>query len=140
MKRMTPEKAKRYLGVHNGTLSPCPDLPNCVCSQFPDDPSHFMAPLQYSTDLNTARQIIRDAVAAFANAEIAEETAEYLRFEFTSRLFKFVDDVEFLFRDETKTVHFRSASRLGHWDMNQNKKRLHKLITKLKKQGLAQQI
>ena len=46
-----------------------------------------------------------------------EEDESYLHYEFTSLLLRFVDDVEFLFDDETKTIHFRSASRTGYGDL-----------------------
>jgi uncharacterized protein (DUF1499 family) len=35
-----------------------------------------------------------------------------------------VDDVEFLFDDDTTIVHFRSASRSGYSDMGVNRQRM----------------
>ncbi len=35
-----------------------------------------------------------------------------------------VDDVEFLFDEQTKTLQFRSASRVGYSDWNVNRKRM----------------
>jgi uncharacterized protein (DUF1499 family) len=37
---------------------------------------------------------------------------------------RFIDDVEFVFDDETKTVHFRSASRTGYSDFGVNRRRM----------------
>jgi uncharacterized protein (DUF1499 family) len=53
-------------------------------------------------------------------------TAEecYLHAEFTSALFRFVDDVEFLLDDGTKTIHVRSASRVGYSDLGVNRRRV----------------
>jgi uncharacterized protein (DUF1499 family) len=39
-------------------------------------------------------------------------------------LLRFVDDVEFLFDDEAKTIHFRSASRTGRSDFGVNRRRM----------------
>ncbi|MBQ8062810.1 MAG: DUF1499 domain-containing protein, partial [Clostridia bacterium] len=40
-----------------------------------------------------------------------------------SHLWKFRDDVEFYFDDETQQVEYRSSSRLGVGDMGVNKER-----------------
>ncbi|MDQ6965890.1 MAG: DUF1499 domain-containing protein, partial [Mariprofundaceae bacterium] len=55
---------------------------------------------------------------------------DYLHATFTSRLFRFVDDVE-LHRDAASgVVHIRSASRVGHSDFGVNRKRVE-VIRKL---------
>ena len=43
----------------------------------------------------------------------------------------FVDDVEFYFDDMSKTVHIRSASRLGKGDLNVNRKRMESIREQL---------
>jgi uncharacterized protein (DUF1499 family) len=52
---------------------------------------------------------------------------DYIRAEFKSRIFGFVDDVEFWFDDEQKVIHFRSASRVGYSDLGANRKRMEKI-------------
>ncbi|HEY6084419.1 MAG TPA: DUF1499 domain-containing protein [Nitrospira sp.] len=42
-------------------------------------------------------------------------------------LLRFVDDVEFLFDDDTKTIHFRSASRVGYGDFGVNRRRMEEI-------------
>ncbi len=59
--------------------------------------------------------------------KLVEEEDSYLHYEFTSLLFRFVDDVEFLFEDATKTIHFRSASRVGYGDFGVNRKRMEEI-------------
>ena len=51
----------------------------------------------------------------------------YLHYEFTSLLLRFVDDVEFVFDDEAKTIHFRSASRTGYGDLGVNRARMEQV-------------
>jgi uncharacterized protein (DUF1499 family) len=58
---------------------------------------------------------------------LIQEDAAYLHYEFTSLLLRFVDDVEFLFDDDTKTVHFRSASRTGYSDLGVNRRRMERI-------------
>jgi uncharacterized protein (DUF1499 family) len=62
-----------------------------------------------------------------ARTRLIREDAAYLHFEFTSLLLRFVDDVEFLFDDDTKTVHFRSASRIGYSDLGVNRRRMEEI-------------
>ena len=59
--------------------------------------------------------------------KLVEEDEMYLHYEFTSLLLRFVDDVEFLFDDESKTVHFRSASRTGYSDLGVNRQRMEQV-------------
>lgn len=60
-----------------------------------------------------------------ARIVLAEE--RYIRAEFTSAFFRFVDDVEFLLDDGTETIHVRSASRVGHSDFGVNRRRVKEI-------------
>jgi uncharacterized protein (DUF1499 family) len=60
----------------------------------------------------------------------------YIHAEFTSLVFRFVDDVEFLFsqeRDGEVSIDIRSASRVGHSDFGVNRKRMEDIRGKLNK-------
>ena len=111
------------LGVTDGTLLSCPASPNCV-SSFAADSKHRIAPLKYSASKEQILLQLKAAVANMGGARVVSEEGNYLRAEFTSKLFRFVDDAEFLLDDETKTLHFRSASRLGYSDMGVNRRRI----------------
>ena len=41
-------KSGQAPGLLSGTLAPCPDKPNCVCSEFGEAAAHSIAPLDYS--------------------------------------------------------------------------------------------
>jgi uncharacterized protein (DUF1499 family) len=73
------------------------------------------------------KQVLKAAIATLPRTKLVEEGDRYLHYEFTSLLFRFVDDVEFLFDDETKTVHFRSASRTGYGDFGVNRRRMEQI-------------
>jgi peptide-methionine (R)-S-oxide reductase len=64
----------------------------------------------------TLRSLPRNRVVAVED--------NYLHAEFTSRLFRFVDDVEFYVDEEQHEIHFRSASRVGYSDLGANRKRM----------------
>ena len=66
-------------------------------------------------------------IRSLPRTKLVEEDESYLHYEFTSLLFRFVDDVEFLFDDDTKTIHFRSASRTGYGDLGVNRARMEQV-------------
>jgi uncharacterized protein (DUF1499 family) len=61
--------------------------------------------------------------------KIQEEHDGYLWTTFTSRLFRFVDDVEFRMVSTDGIIHVRSASRVGYSDLGVNRRRVEKLRT-----------
>jgi len=112
------------LGVEDGQLKPCPSTPNCVSTRADADAGHRMEPIAYSGDSEEAMEAIAAAVEGSDRAGITHRDDGYLRAEFTSRVFRFLDDVEFTIDEKEKLVHFRSASRLGSSDMGVNRDRM----------------
>lgn len=68
--------------------------------------------------------------------EVVESGSNYIHSTFTIPFFGFVDDVEFFLPEGENIIHFRSASRVGTWDIGQNKRRMKKLRSDLIKAGL----
>lgn len=108
------------------TLPPCPSSPNCVSTQARDE-GHAIAPFRYRKSRAEAKESLKAIVQAMPRTRLVEEDEAYLHYEFTSWLLRFVDDVEFLFDDESKTIHFRSASRTGYGDFGVNRKRMEEI-------------
>jgi len=119
----TPE-----LGLHDGKLSPCPDKPNCVCSE--GDTANAQNSIQ---PLSTVGMEDHIAWASLINAvkasggSIQQHSDTYLHATFTSTLFRFVDDFEARLDADNRTIHIRSASRVGHSDLGMNRKRAEKI-------------
>lgn len=125
------------LGVNNGRLTPCPKSPNCVSSQAGDE-KHFIQPIHISgTPQDTKDRLLR-ILESEPRTKILKNQDNYIRVEFTSFLFRFVDDVEFYFPgtqvNET-IVHVRSASRTGYSDLGTNRKRIERIRSQFKKSG-----
>jgi len=118
------------LGVADGKLSPCPTRPNCVNS-FAADEEHKIDPFKFSVPPKELMQNLKSVVSSREGAQIVEEKELYLRAEFTSSFFKFVDDVEFLIEPDTQTLHCRSASRVGYSDMGANRDRIVAILNEL---------
>jgi uncharacterized protein (DUF1499 family) len=108
------------------TLPPCPSSPNCVSTQATDE-GHAIEPIRYQKPRVEAKEAMKAAIATLPRVKLVEEDGSYMHYEFTSLLLRFVDDVEFLFDDATKTVHFRSASRTGYSDLGVNRQRMEQV-------------
>jgi uncharacterized protein (DUF1499 family) len=84
-------------------------------------------PLSWTGDLTQAKTRLRQAVLAAGDATFVVEVDTYWHLEFRSRVFRFVDDVEFLFDREHRLIHVRAASRVGYSDLGVNRKRVEKI-------------
>ena len=107
-------------------LSPCPSSPNCVSTQAQDE-GHAIEPFRCRKPRAEAKEALKEVIRSLPRTKLVQEDESYLHYEFTSLLLRFVDDVEFLFDDETKTIHFRSASRTGYGDLGVNRKRMEQV-------------
>ncbi len=120
------------LGLASGQLQPCPNTPNCVSSQAPEnDTEHAMPAIPYTGEIPFMTTQLLKITATMPRAKVIKQENNYLHIKFRSRVFGFVDDVEFLFDDTNKLIHFRSASRLGKSDMGVNRKRMMEFTEKL---------
>ncbi|MBX2997641.1 MAG: DUF1499 domain-containing protein [Caldilineaceae bacterium] len=114
------------LGVENGRLAACPSSPNCVSTQAEDD-EHKMEPLVYSSSVQDAQAQILAILEAMERMTVVRNEPGYIHAEGRSRIFRFVDDVEFYFDDSAKLIHFRSAARLGQGDGGVNRARMQSI-------------
>ena len=110
------------LGIINGKLSPCPGPPNCVSSQS-NNKRHAIEPLRYEGALREARERVLAVLDSIPRVKVVTVKEDYIHAEFRSRLFGFVDDVEFSFDKDQQTIHLRSASRTGYYDFGTNRRR-----------------
>ena len=113
--------------VPSDKLKPCPSSPNCVRSLPDEDEKHRVAPLSWTGDLAQAKSRLQQAVRAAGDATFVQESETYWKVEFRSRIFRFVDDVEFVFDRDSQLIHVRSASRVGYSDLGVNRKRVEKI-------------
>ena len=111
------------LGINAGRLRPCPGTPNCVSSEAgtPQDKvvETFPAP-GGASDMKRLEALL----SAWPRTEVITAKADYLHAESTSRIMRFVDDVEFRYDSAAGVIHVRSASRLGKSDLGVNRKRV----------------
>ena len=118
------------LGVQDGRLAACPASPNCVSSQA-TDPQHAIRPLRYTGTPAESKAALKAVLQALPRTHIVSETDDYLYVEFTSALWRFVDDVEFYWDKTRPEIQIRSASRLGYGDLGVNRRRVETIREKL---------
>ncbi len=119
-------KPNDQLYGNQGNLSPCPGSPNCV-SSMSDDPRQAMPALPYLGTGEESMKRIISIIGEMKRCELVHRSHYHLHVQCKTRVFGFVDDVEFLFDDASRMVHFRSASRLGHYDFGVNRRRMSKI-------------
>ena len=102
-------------GLVDGRLSACPSSPNCVSSEAGTPTEKAVESLPLS-----AWERVPGIIETMGGRVVREDDA-YIAAEFTSKTFRFVDDVEFRKADDA--VHMRSASRVGYSDRGVNRER-----------------
>jgi uncharacterized protein (DUF1499 family) len=122
------------LGTKDGKLLPCPSSPNCVSSQSIDR-EHAIEPLSFTGTVTEAHAELKKIILSMKRSRIVAETDSYIHAEFTSAVFRFVDDVEFWFDEGGKVIHIRSAARLGYSDLGVNRKRVEDIRARWKAPG-----
>ena len=123
-----PEK----LGLKNKLFAPCSGSPNCVLSQQ-SDLKHRIQPLSYAGPLEVAKESLNQVILSLENARVITQKGDYWHVEFTSRWMRFVDDVEFYFMESKELIHVRSASRVGYYDYEVNRKRVETIRFRFEK-------
>ncbi len=107
-----------------------PSSHTCVSSQA-QKPSQRVAPFVYRGSGEEALADLRRILESMVGVKITTATDNYLRAEFTSLLFRFIDDLELLLSPDEGVIHVRSASRVGRWDLGVNRRRVEDLRRRL---------
>jgi uncharacterized protein (DUF1499 family) len=131
-----PPTFAQTTGAEPMRLRPCPDSPNCVSSDAQGE--RAIAPFQIVGAPELAWQALERQLERTERVKIVASEPGYLHAEFTTKLLRFTDDVEFELRPQQGIIAVRSASRVGHYDFGANRKRLEQLREDLRVQGVVQ--
>ncbi|OIQ49250.1 hypothetical protein BerOc1_01175 [Pseudodesulfovibrio hydrargyri] len=121
MSARTPDR----IGPVDGRLMSCPGPDNCVSSEA-ENPDRRIAPLAASGPVDDVMNRLAEAVG-YMDGEVVQVRGNYLRAVFTSRLWRFRDDLECLYDQAAGRIEVRSASRVGYSDFGVNRKRVERL-------------
>ena len=121
------------VGMVNGKLAPCNGAWNCAITQEVDGQKPNAQPIRYTGSRKKALARLKAILHTFDRVQIITETDDYLYTTFTSKFFKFVDDVEFYAPEDEKVIYIRSAERTGIYDFGVNKKRVNEIVKRFEK-------
>jgi uncharacterized protein (DUF1499 family) len=124
-------------GAAPRSLAPCPASPNCVSSEA-SDPRHAVPPFVLRVSAADAWPALGEAVAAMPRTRIVSSRDGALHAEATSRIFRFVDDLDLVLAPDGRRVDVRSASRVGWSDLGVNRRRVEELRATLRARGLVE--
>jgi uncharacterized protein (DUF1499 family) len=122
MSARTPDR----IGPKDGRLMGCGGPDNCVSSEA-ENPDRHVAPLAAGGPVDEVMARLKRTIESMEGAEVVQERGGYLRAVFTSRLWRFKDDLECLYDQKAGIIAVRSASRVGYSDFGVNRKRVERL-------------
>jgi len=128
----------KHLNVNDDNtmeLSGCYPLPNCVSSTtwiLYNRTSAF----ETAISPDEAWVKIKEVIRAMPRTEIVEEDDVYVHAKCTSRVFRFVDNLELLMHPEENQISVRSSSTIAIWDLNVNRWRIYELRKQLEEMGI----
>ena len=100
-------------------LEPCIKVSHCVKEELNVE------------RLDSPFEKVNTIVEKIPRSKIVEIDGDYLHAEVTSRIMKYVDDLEISFSPEKNNLIIRSESRVGDGDFGVNRKRVDLIINKL---------
>lgn len=117
--------------MEDRTITPCGNKPNCVSTQDMRE-QHNIAPFALIDGVSLSQ--VEAIILQQPRTQTAIKSDNYLRIEFTSKIMRFIDDLELKVDDRKLIV--RSESRTGYSDFGVNRKRAEQLRVSLKSEGL----
>ena len=111
-------------GLVDGSLSRCPEKPNCVCSEYMSE--HHMDIVYSSVIQNGEGELKAKVVSTIEemHGKVQNTRHNYIAATFKSSIFGFVDDLEIRIVPGEGIMHIRSASRVGYGDGGINRQRV----------------
>ena len=100
-------------------LKPCVQVSHCVREELNVE------------KIDSPYEKVISIVQNSPRTKIVESDGDYLHAEVTSRIMKYVDDLEISFLPETNNLIIRSESRVGDGDFGVNRKRVDLIINNL---------
>ena len=110
----------------------CAPTPNCVSSETLSK-ARFIERFKTGDRPEESWELLTRILETTSNCRVISQDSSYIHAEFRTKLFRFVDDVEFRLESEISEIAVRSASRVGYSDMGTNRRRLEKIRVELER-------
>ncbi|MCB1616311.1 MAG: DUF1499 domain-containing protein [Pseudomonadales bacterium] len=114
----------------NGKLKACPPKPNCINTDAPSSAQGIEPVNLQALHIDNLQPKLIETIEKTGGA-IVYATPQHIAAIYQSRLFGFVDDLEIRIDNKSHQVFFRSASRVGHNDLQANHNRVKNIIKQL---------
>ena len=114
------------LGLNDGNFAQCPESPNCVYSKATDS-EHKIAPIAAHGGEDKVMVDLSNSIESMQGGKVIEIKGPYLYAQFTSKIMRFIDDLECYYDKDNGLIQIRSASRIGYSDLGANRKRVEEL-------------
>lgn len=111
------------------TLADCPPSPNCVSSLAGND-EQKVDPLPGLGSRQASMDLLERVIKAQPRTTWTRLSPARAEATFTTAIMRFTDDVSFHVREDG-SIDVRSASRVGHWDLGANRRRVERLREEL---------
>ena len=116
-------------------LAPCPSTPNCVSSV--ETGKAFVEPFYLSANDEAVWQALIQLIQSAPRTTVQDQRPTYLYATERSRVFGFIDDIEFILDPKQQRIDVRSASKTGYSDFGVNRRRVESIRKQLIEQGLV---
>lgn len=118
-------------------LPPCPETPNCVCSEGPTPQIPPIILRQPAGPDSEAWETVVRVVEQMPGATNVRQAWPRVTAVCRTRFLRFKDDLALRLDEDQRTLHVRSASRVGHSDFGVNRRRVARLRRLLAANGLV---
>jgi uncharacterized protein (DUF1499 family) len=108
-----------------------------VCSDATDK-KHYIEPYQLKVKSSKGLEVLKEVISSLPRTTIISATNTYLYAQARSRIFGFIDDMEFQLRPRQNIIAVRSAARLGYYDFGVNRWRIGEIGKELQARGIIQ--
>jgi uncharacterized protein (DUF1499 family) len=93
-----------------------------------------VSPLAFSGSADSSWERAKRTISEMGGKIVREDDC-YLWATFSTRLFRFIDDLELRLDEENGVIHVRSSSRVGYSDIGANRRRVEELRLRFGKSG-----
>tara|TARA_B100000963_G_C22249988_1_gene503808 strand:- start:201 stop:590 length:390 start_codon:yes stop_codon:yes gene_type:complete len=100
-------------------LKPCIQVSHCVIEEL------------NVKNIDSPYEKVKSIIQNTPRTNVVELNSDYLHAEVTSRIMKYIDDLEISYYPEEENLFIRSESRVGDGDFGVNQKRVDLLINQL---------
>jgi uncharacterized protein (DUF1499 family) len=108
-----------------------------VCSDSIDK-KHYIEPYQLKVKSSKGWETLKEIISSLPRTTIISATSNYLHAEARSRIFRFIDDMEFQLRPRQSIIAVRSTARLGYYDFGVNRRRIEEIRERLRARGIIE--